>query len=41
MKPDSNTSLGFINGFNGSPVLDEMGNPNFLVFFFSSFISPL
>ncbi|GAH24351.1 unnamed protein product, partial [marine sediment metagenome] len=30
--PSSNSTLGFINGFNGSPVLDEMGNSNFLVF---------
>ena len=37
--PSSNVSPGFINGFNGSPVLDEMGNSNFLFFLFSSFIS--
>ena len=33
MIPHSNESLGFINGFNGSPVLDELGNSNFLGFF--------
>ena len=32
--PCSNASLGFINGFNGSPVTDEMGNSNFFFFFF-------
>jgi len=37
--PRSNSFLGFINGFNGSPVLDEIGNPNFLVFF--KFYSPI
>lgn len=33
MIPRSKVSLGFINGFNGSPVLDEIGSPTFLVFF--------
>ena len=37
MIPSSNVPTGFINGFNGSPILDEMGNSNFLVFFFSKF----
>ncbi len=35
--PCSNVSLGFINGFNGSPVLDEIGNAQFKVFFFFKF----
>jgi len=41
MIPRSNSTLGFINGFNGSPVLDEMGNSNLLALFISSIISPL
>ena len=29
--PSNNAPPGFINGFNGSSVLDEIGNSNFLI----------